>query len=179
MNKLFFGVDPSFRAFGIVVYDAGLDKIIECYTFRTTKESKKRGIYVADDDARRLNDIAREYKIRLLFHEPCLIFSETPSGGALSHKAAKGLAYATSLTTIVPAMIGRTGIPVVNISARDSKKASTGKVSGSKAEVERAVRERFPGAPFSNIKAINEHQFDAASVLMAGMLTPHWKLAAK
>jgi len=42
------------------------------------------------------------------------------------------------------------------------------------------VKKRFPGAPFELENAsIGEHQFDAASVLMAGMLTPHWLLATK
>ena len=177
MNRIFFGVDPSFRAFGVVVYDSDLDEIIACHTFRTAKQSKKRRIYVADDDARRLADVTKGYHELLLLHNPDLIFSETPSGGALSHKAAKGMAYATALTTIIPLITGHT---VVHITAKDSKKASTGKVNGSKAEVEQAVKIRFPGAPFHpSIKVINEHQHDAASVLMAGMLTPHWAIATR
>jgi len=106
-----------------------------------------------------------------------LIFSETPTGGALSQKGAKGMAYATAVTTIVPLVTGNT---VVHVTARDSKKAATGKVDGSKELVERAVKKRFPEAPFHpTIKSISEHQYDAAATLMSGMLTPYWELATK
>jgi len=177
MNNIILGVDPSFTAFGVVVYDADLDEIIECHTFRTKKETKKRKIYVCDDDARRISEIAGAYQGILKHHRPDLIINEIPSGGAKGYRGAMGMAYATALSTIIPLMLG---IPVVHLSAGDSKKASTGKVNGSKAEVEQAVKKRFPGAPFELENAsIGEHQFDAASVLMAGMLTPHWLLATK
>ena len=176
MNEIIFGVDPSYRAFGVVVYHAGLDKIVKCYTFRTKKESKIRKTGVGTDDVRRLEDLTREYHHILERHNPVLIFSETPTGGALSQKAAKGMAYATAVTTIVPLVTGNT---VVHITARDSKKAATGKVDGSKEAVMQAVKARFPGAPFSEIGVVGEHQYDAAATLMAGMLTPYWELATK
>ncbi len=174
MNKIVFGVDPAFANFGLVVYDVAEDILLACYTFRTKKEAKKRGIYVADDDSRRLAETTREYLNVIDQWKPKLIFSETPAGGAQGFRPAQGLAYANALATIPPLTAG---ITVVNITARDAKKAATGKVDGSKEAVAAAVRKRFPGAPhapFSKVKALNEHQYDAASTLMAGMLTPYW-----
>ena len=175
MNKIVFGVDPSFTSFGIVVYNRTRGKIISCHTFRTKRENQKRGIYVADDDSRRLGDITNEYVRLLREWKPTLIFSETPAGGAQGFRPAQGLAYATALTTIPPLILGYT---VVNITARDAKKAATGKVDGSKLEVANAMAARFPGAPFAKVKALSEHQYDAASVLVAGMSTPYWAVSA-
>lgn len=177
MSKIILGVDPSYRAFGVVVYDAEQDKIIECHTFRTKKESTIRKTGVGTDDVRRVTDLTNGYVELLRRLDPILIFSETPTGGAMSQKGAKGMAYATGVTTIVPLITGHT---VVHVTARDSKKAATGKVDGGKALVEIAVKKRFPGAPFHpETKGIYEHQHDAAATLMAGMLTPYYELAMK
>jgi Holliday junction resolvasome RuvABC endonuclease subunit len=161
-------IDPSFTAFGLVVYDTEAKAIVDCATFRTKRESKKRGIYVADDDARRLLEITDQVIAYLEKYTPDVVYGETPSSGAKSSSAAKGLAYAKALGTIIPHTCG---IPVVWVSAADAKKAATGVSNASKSAVETAMREKYPDAPWSKIKGENEHQFDAASVLTAGLNT--------
>jgi len=159
-------VDPSFTHFGILVYHLPTNSIVHAITLITKKESKKRKTYAADDITRRLQILSDGFNAVINKYKPYVIMAETPSGGARSASSATGLAFAKALSVIIPRMWG---IPLMSIMALEAKEAATGKVGASKAAVEAAMRLKFPGAPWDDRKGHNEHQFDAAAVLTAGL----------
>ena len=159
-------IDPSLTHFGIIVYQVSTKKIVFTKTLVTEKETKKRKIYQADDTARRIIYITDGFNEVLKKYKPYIIIAETPSGGAVSSNAATALAIAKSLATIIPRMWG---IPLISIMASDAKEAATGKKNGSKALVEEAMKTKYPGTPWDSRKGHNEHQYDAAAVLTAGL----------
>jgi Holliday junction resolvasome RuvABC endonuclease subunit len=159
-------IDPSYTNTGYVVFDTGRKSLKETGNIRTKAEAKKRGIYVADDQARRITDITDGMVALIEKYRPSVFYIETVSGGAKSSKAAVGLAIAKSFTTIIPRIFG---IPVVWISAGDVKKKMTGDSNASKEAVADAVRKRFPTKKWSTVATVVEHQLDAAAVLITGM----------
>ncbi len=176
-KRYLYGFDPAYTSFGIVIYDEDLDDIVHAVTIKTAKQSKKRGIYVADDDTRRLLQITDDITQIFGKYPPRRIYSETPSGGARSASAAKGLAFAKALVAIIARL---KHINVVWVSAADAKKSATGDENASKAKVREAMRKRFPDTDWADeypggIGAA-EHQYDAAAVLEAGLNNSTFRL---
>jgi len=166
-------LDPSFTNTGYVVFDSGRKSLKAHGNIRTKNESKKRGIYVADDTARRISDITDEMVTLIEKYRPSVFYVETVSGGAKSSRAAIGLAIAKSFTTIIPRMYG---IPVMWLSAGDVKKKMTGNSNASKKDVADAVRKRFPTVKWPTAKTIVEHQLDAAAVLITGIANTTFRI---
>ena len=161
-------LDPGFVATGILVYSVEKDEIIYLETVETQKSNKKNKLRVADDDYRRLQEIACKIEQIAKKYAPDLVIFEIPHGGARNGRAARAMGLVTGLMAGTMATLN---LPTEIYSPADCKKATTGKLNASKSEVERAVLNRFPNTPWPKVKKRREHVIDAGSVLMVALKT--------
>jgi Holliday junction resolvasome RuvABC endonuclease subunit len=127
-------------------------KVIDKGILKTKPETKKKRIYKADDDARRirfifegLSDVVHKYEIPLAV-------TEAPSGGGKSASAVKGMAFATA---IVACLAEAHDLALVTVTAQASKKHNCGKATASKEEMQKAVAKLYPalGIEFASNKS--------------------------
>jgi len=166
---LVMGIDAGFQAMGVVIAQGRT--ILHAATCRTERQTKKRGVRVADDDAERCQTLARFLLDMVQTYRPAGAVVELPHGGAQGARANRSMGMATG---VVAAVLEATGIPAEWVTPSDVKKAATGRRDGSKEAVAQAVRRAFTwqAAPPST-KTEAEHVFDAAGALLAaehGML---------
>lgn len=180
------GLDGSMTAFGWAVVELGADhdedrpKAIGCV--RTGKETDARHVYQADDDGRRIDEIADALILPIRQHKPRLLVIEAPAGAQHAASAkALGASYAISRT------LGRCfGIPAMTVQAFEPIRMFLGRKNASKLEVEQWCLARWPDAEWmlrpKATKPEREGAFDALSVAacgarsaMAGPLRPEPK----
>ena len=137
------GVDPSLTGCGWCLMDKenGNWRVVDGGIIKTSNETKKRRIYKADDDSRRIREIFKVLSRVVIENDIEVLVSEQPSGGGKSASAVKGMAFATA---IVACLAEAHKLAMVTVTARSSKKATTGKANASKTEMQKAVAERFP-----------------------------------
>ena len=170
--SIIWGLDPAFRNFGAAVLSTGgimprqgTDAATVCRVdVAVTKPSaKKHRVLAADDDARCIRELARFLDELHDEFTPVAICAEVASG-AKSAKAARmlGAAHAVMVTF---AELRR--IPLAICTPQALKKATTGKLSATKDEVEAAVTKRF-GDVLSHLpKTKREHAADALGAFIA------------
>lgn len=161
------GIDAGFQAMGVVVVDGR--KIRFADTCLTQRATKKRGVRVADDDADRCRQLARFLLDVIKGWQPVGAVIELPSGGAQGARANRAMGMATG---IVVAVLEATKVPAEWVTPQAVKKAATGKQSGSKSDVQVAVRSAFDWdsskwGPWPKTKNKAEHVADAAATILA------------
>ncbi len=158
------GIDTGLVATGVVVIDCAAPKpvIVRYATLRTERQAGKRGLRVADDDARRASELAVWLRDQLVGVMGAV--AELPTGGAQGARAnrAMGMSSAT-----VAATLALCGIPAEWTTPGDGKKAATGRRDGSKEDVQAAVYERFRWPPLGRFGWEREHVADAAAAVLA------------
>jgi Holliday junction resolvasome RuvABC endonuclease subunit len=135
--------DPSLTAFGWAVFSVGvtpaLDDLMECGCVRTAPDGKARHVYQADEDGRRLDEIAEEVLRRLRTWKTALIVAEAAAGSQHAN-AAKALGMSAGVLRGVA--VGY-GCRVLTVQAHECRIAAAGSKGASKADVERAMDARF------------------------------------
>jgi Holliday junction resolvasome RuvABC endonuclease subunit len=148
------GIDPSLTGTGwcVMQKESGVWKVVDKRILKTSPATKKKRIYKADDDARRiryifegLTDVVQKYSIPL-------VVTEAPSGGGKSASAVKGMAFATA---IVACLAEAHDLALVTVTAQASKKHNCGRATASKEEMQKAVAQRYPalGVEFASGKS--------------------------
>ena len=141
-------------------------------------------MYVASQDYLTCKSLADRCYRFLVQAAPDVVVMELPSGGAQGARANRCMGAATAVAAVVELWV-RTALPDVEFLARtpeDIKQATTGKRSGSKADVETAVRAYYNGqdALFDEVKkADREHVCDALAAVWAIRDTDAYRRAAR
>jgi len=154
-------LDVGFRNSGWCAFKDG--KPVAWGVIQTDK-AKKKTVRMADDNAYRAGQIARQIKEIVDEHNVCAIIGELPSGGAQS---ARAMAQMAAATCIVGAVANILELPVEWCSPTDVKKAVTGLRSATKREVMDAVRKKFEGVDWPKTKGVFEHVADAVGAYLA------------
>ncbi|MFA7329841.1 MAG: DEAD/DEAH box helicase [Candidatus Delongbacteria bacterium] len=172
-RRLVVGMDPSFTHFALVAVDVDLWWPVAMTTLCTAPSDKKLGIRKADDDGRRLEILALGIRDFLAQYPPALLCCETPSSGAQSAAALKGLAYAKAL--LVTAKVYHAA-PTIWLLPGDIKERVGGGLIATKARVAQGVQacRARDGRPWTEAgwdptKDRSEHQFDAAAAILASV----------
>ncbi len=177
------GMDPSFTHFGLVAIElsswwpAGIQTIV------TAKSDKKLGLRVSDDDTRRLELLLAGLHSFLTQYPPAVICCETPSSGAQSADALKGLAYAKALACAAKVFHE---VPTVWLLPGEVKQRVGGSLLATKAHLADVVKagasrtgRPWKEAQWDRTKARSEHQFDAAATVLAARDTDLFQMALK
>lgn len=158
------GIDIGLAAMGWALVDVDTGAVT-AGVWTTKKETKKRQLHVGSDDARRIDDLI--HALWRIASECDVAAYELPAGqkGA---RAAHALGIAHGLTRGV--LRTRPGLPVVEVTAYDAKRALAGGTNASKdAMIERA-RALWPGID-GLAKGVQEHAADAIAVALAASHT--------
>lgn len=177
------GMDPSFTHYGLVAVDLADWWPGGMTTIETAKSDRKLGLRVADDDTRRLELLLAGIRDFLATYPPLLICCETPSSGAQSADALKGLSYAKALA--VASKVFR-DVPTAWLLPGEIKERVGGSLTTSKADVADMVRavksasgRRWIEANWDPLKGKSEHQFDAAASILAAQATDLFQMALR
>ena len=161
-------LDVAFAAMGWAIAEVFPEDLVvlEAGAIKTKKESNKRHIYVADDDARRAAETARALiELRKRFR-PQGIVAELPGGGAQSARAARTMGIATGIAVMFVEFVL---LPVEWYTPGEGKLALGGSKKASKNEMISAAMKRWPDAGWPEKKGDQEHAADAAGVLVAAV----------
>lgn len=168
------GLDPGLATLGladVVIGPGGVERAA-LYTFRTTKESKKRKLRVADENAERLG-VQFDRIARVIGDDvPAVIVAESVSFPRSSSAAAKiAMAWGAFV-----AFARLNGCALLQLTPQELKSAVTGSKSASKGDVEGALRAAWPalcepvdhqGKPVP--ATAREHAFDALAAVHAAL----------
>lgn len=157
MKKLI-GIDVGFANTGVVIMNAP-DLIIETVKVITTeKDENKRSMRVADQRIQRIQYIIREIS-SLLIEETLVkghnvfVAVEAPHGGAQSGNAMRDMAAALSIIVTILYMMD---LPTDFLSPSEVKLIATGKKTGSKDEIIKAMCKRFSITETSKVVTITK-----------------------
>lgn len=161
------GVDLSFRNTGLVLAkpehsDRGYD-VVDCKNVRTEKASKKKALYVAQDDvlqAQLLYDGIRDF---IEAHKPTAVVVELPTAGAKGARSNRCMGMATG---VIAGIAKETDLPFIWILPEDSKVALAGKKNASKKEMIKAAKELWPKFGWPGSETNDEHIADACAALL-------------
>ena len=158
-------VDPGLANIGSVVVELPHGNLLEMHHHSTERIDRRVPWRHSDDKARRVAECARFYSdiIKRLDIRKCA--AELPSGGAPNSQAACDLAYAAACLVSV---LSIHEVAVEWYTAREVKKAATGRSGASKPQVMLAIEEIYPQmAHMFPAKDKREHVCDAAAVWLA------------
>jgi Holliday junction resolvasome RuvABC endonuclease subunit len=166
------GIDAGFTHTGIVVVED--NKVVHHETVRTKKDSHKKAVRVADDDAERCRVLTAALQKVIQEYEPAAAFVELPSGGAQGARANRTMGMAAAF---VVAVLEVFQVPAEWVTPGMVKKAAAGRKDASKQDVQDAVKETFDWSehPLGGYKWQVEHAADAAGALLAGRGGQLWK----
>lgn len=166
------GIDIGLAAMGWALVDvgpAGGEAInvfgVRAGVWTTKKETKKRQLHVGSDDARRLDDL-----IVVLWRTAleCDVAAYELPGGQKGARAAHALGLAHGLTRGV--LRTRAGLPLVEVTAYDAKRALAGGPNASKDAMIKRARGLWPQID-DLPKTVREHAADAIGVVLAAAET--------
>jgi len=171
---LVMGIDIAFDKTGISLMEVsheGKQHIAGVWGIESQKGAPpgKAHIYKSDIDCQRAQYLASEVRKLVADWGPLLIVVELPHGGAKGARAARCMGIATGVIGALGAVWKDRGYPVIRwITPGDGKVAALGKKSGSKAEVIKAISERYPGFDWDSQKAkFLEHICDSVAAILA------------
>lgn len=164
------GIDIGLAAMGWALVDVGHGGEICGVTagvWTTKKETRKRQLHVGSDDARRIDDLIHALWRTASECDVALAAYELPAGqkGA---RAGHALGIAHGLTRGV--LRTRPGLPVVEVTAYDVKRALAGGTNASKDTMIKRARVLWPGID-GLVKGVQEHAADAIGVAIAAART--------
>ncbi len=163
---LVMGIDAGFGAVGWVLVDLARDEVVHYEALKTRKQSDKRGLRVADDDARRCQKVARRILEAHREHQPMGWIVELPNAGAQSARANRAMGMATA---IISTLVEIEDVPVEWVTPNMVKEVVAGKRSASKGEVRDTVHEALMWPPDMDLyKWEASHIHDAAGAVLAG-----------
>lgn len=151
--------DPSFTAWGWAVLNHHGD-VLDNGCIKTAPEHKKQRIRKSDDTGRRATEIIRELLRIIEEFDVKYILSEAPHGSQNASAAVMigvvtGIVYAISICK---------DIPLETYSEGDSKKNALGKLSATKGEMIRNMKNVYKDQWWTGIKYIDEAVADALAI---------------
>ena len=177
MNEVnILSIDPSLCNTALVVFQYTTDRpewsVVSSHVIHTAVEAKKRGIYKADDETRRIELVVRRLKTTYELYSPKLLVAEITMGQPKSKRAASALAIAKTVIVTAGAIWG---IPVVYVDQADVKNSMCNKKTASKTEMKNRAAELYPEflEEYKSTKAADgwagtfEHVADAVGVFEA------------
>lgn len=184
------GIDPSLNNTGLSVVDididsmkiAGVRRILMASTDRQTGKTVRK----SSDDLRRAQSIIADIRGQIREHGVRIVAAEIPSGAQSASAAfANGLCVGC---------IASIRIPVVQVSPLETKMATVGSKTASKADIIRWALDRWPDADWvtgsrandwdiqnaegRHLTKVNEHMADALAIVEAALLTPEMRMVA-
>ena len=172
-GPLVLGVDPSLRHTGwalVELVPGGGHDVVAMGVVVTKKSSRKKGIRVADDDHRCVEELALALVDVVEGHRVTAVCAEAP-GGFKGSRATKTAALAHA--TVGTLAVARWGVPLLQATANDIKVAAAGKGNATKAEVIASVRQLCSQSAgilrfLETAKPkLHEHAFDAVGAVIA------------
>jgi Holliday junction resolvasome RuvABC endonuclease subunit len=162
------GVDPALAHWGMCRAAINLStlevKVVDLLLVDTEKTGSKQ-VRASSDDLRRASEL------RAAFHRFCvgaaMVIAEVPSGtqsarGAMSNGICLGVLASSPL-------------PIIEVSPMETKLATVGKKTASKADMIAWATAMYPAAPWlmsrGRLVAKNEHLADAVAIVHAGLRT--------
>ncbi len=163
MNIL--GIDPGFSSLGwcIASVEGGVINPVQVGVILTEKSISKIGVRSSEDNIRRANLIWNSLASLNAMHKPKLIATETMSWPRNAGVVAKmGIAWG-----VIASLSACYGIPVVQASPVDIKKAVVGTGTASKEAMIEAIKNRYPSISWPANISIHEHAADAVGSIIA------------
>lgn len=127
-------LDPSFTHCGCSIIDAN-GSVVDAGTIITEK-TKNKLLRVADDDVRRITQIASQLKTIIQHYEIKGILAELPPSNSQSAQAAKGLGMAVGIVTTLATAFD---IPLEWATPNEVKRALAGRENASKEDMMKAA----------------------------------------
>lgn len=137
-------LDIGFCVTGCAVFDYGLSgrwTPIALKAIETKPSSKKKSIRAADDNVRRVREIARGVIGLIHEHQPAGMLVELPGGGAKSAIAMRAMAYVAGMAGTIEEGLS---ISTEYFSPDETRKAGGGRVTASKDDVIAGVTRFYP-----------------------------------
>lgn len=135
--------DPSLTAFGWAVFRVGprpeADALVECGCVRTAPDAKARHVYQADEDGRRVDEIAERLAEVIGRWKVAMVVAEAPAGSQHAN-AAKALGLSAG---VLRGVVVARGLRALTVQAHEARIAACGSKGASKADIERAMDNRF------------------------------------
>lgn len=163
------GIDPGFASLGLAAVElpalsvAATPRVPRCWVERTEPSAKKRDVRASEDLVRRCRELAVALERAIAEWHPAVACAETMSWPR-DQKAATRVALAWG---IIAAVLERHGIPLVQASPQEVKKALCGRKDASKDDVQLAVENAVEAVTWPAQKTLHEHAADAIAVVLA------------
>ncbi len=164
------GLDPGFASFGwsLVRLEPGREEVLDAGVVRTRIGYKKDAVLASSDLHRRGREIVGLLGLVLRREQVTVICAESLSW-VRSAKTMQQLGRAWGIVDTLSTLLE---VPVVEAAPQEIKEALTGHRDGSKSDVEKAVRKRYPGAWIGRLEeevppGQREHAFDSVGAVIA------------
>lgn len=144
-GALLLGIDPGFAALGWTLVELQLDDeapplLVAAGVLRTKKSAKKRGTLASDDNLRRARELYAGLSALERTWRPAVVCAESMSFPRNAGAAAK-LSIAWG---VLAALTEARGLPLVQCSPQQLKKAVSGRADASKEDVLSALARLYP-----------------------------------
>lgn len=159
------GIDPGFSALGLAAVDLLPDgeALLAAWVVTTEKSSQKREVRASDDNLVRAQQLGVALEGAIRKYRPVALACEAMSYTRMASVAHKvGMAWGT-----IAALASMHGLPVVQASPQEVKKALCDAKTASKEEVILAIETRFPSIEWPSQKGLREHAADAVAAVVA------------
>lgn len=171
-------LDGSKTNFGIAILDIDIDSleinVVDLILIKTQKDKSKQ-VRKSSDNYRRSLEITSAIRDTLRDHQVNGFFMEVPSGGQ-SYDAVLGFGIVIGVYASIEGMLG---IPGIEVSPSETKKAAVGTATASKREMIDWAMGKYPAAPWRMFRGRatddNEHLADAVAICHAGVKTAAFK----
>lgn len=172
------GLDPSLKNFGMALMHIDLiaQKLkVDRLILSETEKMANKVVRQNSDDLRRATESCRLYHKEIAGHGCKFLFSEVPTGAQS--------ARAMLSNGIVIGLLASCPIPLIQVQPSETKLATVGTKTASKAEMVEWAVENYPDAPWITHKhkgqmvigQKNEHLADAVAVAHAGIKTDQFQ----
>ncbi len=152
------GFDVGFSSIGIArlgIVAQGLT-FVDAEVVQTKKSGKKREVRAADDNMRRVAEIAMKLD-RWVKDDIVAICCESQSWPIQKQVCIK-IAFTWG---VIGTLACLRGIPILQSSPQEVKDLLVGNKSASKDDIIKAIRKKFPTVPWPKAKGLHEHMADA------------------
>ena len=166
MNEtpLIIGVDPGFSALGLaeVTLLPEYEIVRRVAVVRTQPSEKKRGVRVSDDNLRRITELSAAIS-PWLSPGVIAICAESQSWPRNSSSSGKvGMSWG-----VVGSLAQQRGIPILQATPMEIKRAMTGIGSATKKQVQAALEARYGAIDWPSQRTLHEHASDALAAIVA------------
>jgi Holliday junction resolvasome RuvABC endonuclease subunit len=173
------GIDAALCNFGIAAMKllAEGERVVQLQVLRTEPSPKKRRVGAIEDDARRVSELAAGLDAAIEMHHPLALVVEATGAGKGS-KAVRAMALSFSLVITIARL---RGLPLLQVSPLDVKRAMTGRKKAEKDEIVLAAERRYADLewPADVPRGCWEHAADAIGAVVAALDTEVLRMARR